>query len=256
MKKLLLIVLATFLAPSVHGAALTKAKFTQVVNQVKVVAAGTRSIRPAQLNAQFNTPDLIQTGPRSLAELTAPDNTITRVGSNTIFSYAKSGRNVNLQKGSLLFHSPKGKGGGVIRTKAAAASVLGTTIVVSATLDGGFKCVVLEGKAQLQLPNGNFRVVRAGQVSFIMPGGKNFGPTVNINLEQLVKSSNLIQKFEAPLPSLPKIAEAVAKQNQLIVEEVFIETDVSLAPGEGAPDEQQVVTVKTEDLATNVVPDP
>ena len=84
MRKLLLTAVATFLVSNGYGAALNRATFTQVVNQVRVVSA-TSGIRPAKVRDPFNNPDLIRTGPRSLAELTAPDKTITRVGSNTIF---------------------------------------------------------------------------------------------------------------------------------------------------------------------------
>lgn len=255
MKKLLPTLIASFLVSNSFGEALTKASFTQVVNQVRVVSAGTRAIRPAVLKAEFNTPDLIQTGPRSLAELTAPDKTITRVGSNTIFSYAKSGRNINLQKGSLLFHSPRGKGGGVIRTKAASASVLGTTLIVSATVDGGFKCVVLEGKAALQMPNGNYRVARAGQVVFVPAGDNKFGPTVDVKLEKLVQESNLVQSFDEELPSLPKIKKAVVIQEKMIEEgELTPQKDEAvLAPTAGAAEGDSVPTVTKETVEAAVL---
>lgn len=270
MKKTLLTLFVISCVTDLYGAALTKAKFTQVVNKVSVVAQGTRSIRPAVLNGDFNSPDLIQTGPRSLAELTAPDKTITRVGSNTIFSYERSGRNINLQRGSILFHSPKGKGGGVIRTKAASASVLGTTLIVSATVDGGFKCVVLEGKAQLQMPNGNYRIARAGQVVFVTGSGggtpapqqpttqpteqpapqqpqptapANFGPTIDINLERLVEGSKLVQSFENPLPSLPKIMKSVEFQTQKIDEGELVPEPEQVAPVVGSPQPEAVQTI-------------
>jgi len=284
MKKTLLAVSAALVATGGFGADLTKATFTRVINQVKVVSAATKTITPAKVNTEFSTPDLIQTGPRSLAELKAPDNTITRVGANTIFSYERHGRTVNLQRGSLLFHSPRGKGGGVIRTKAASASVLGTTIMVAATADGGFKCVVLEGKAALQMPNGNYRVARPGQVVFVAPGGENFGPTVDINLEKVVEKSKLVnlekvaeaenQAGEAPrerapgqnqpeskpeaekvLPSIAKIKKAVVVQRRMIESGKLerIETDPQLAPATGAAQGDAVPTVTKETVETAVL---
>ena len=284
MRKLLLTAVATFLASNGYGAALNRATFTQVVNQVRVVSA-TSGIRPAKVRDPFNNPDLIRTGPRSLAELTAPDKTITRVGSNTIFSYERRGRTVNLQKGSLLFHSPRGKGGGVIRTKAASASVLGTTLIVSATVDGGFKCVVLEGKAALQMPNGNYRVARAGQVVFVQSGGENFGPTVDVNLEKVVEESNLVnlekvaeentqeqnpsgnqnqtqnqtgnqeQTGDSALPSIEKIKKAVVVQKKMIDNGVLTppEDESILAPAAGAAEGDAVPTVTKETVETAVL---
>lgn len=277
MKILLSTLFATVLVTGGYGAALSKAKFTQVVNKVSVVSSRNQRIAPAVLNADFDSPDLIQTGPRSLAELTAPDKTITRVGSNTIFSYERQGRTVNLRKGSILFHSPKGKGGGVIRTKAASASVLGTTLIVSATVDGGFKCVVLEGKAQLQMPNGNYRIARAGQVVFVTGSGggtpapqsptnpqntespppqqpAQFGPTVDINLERLVEGSKLVQSFENPLPSLPKIMKSVQFQVQKIDEGELVPEPEQVAPVVGAPQPEAVQTIAPVQSAVAVEP--
>ncbi|MBL6764411.1 MAG: FecR domain-containing protein [Verrucomicrobiae bacterium] len=243
------------LAAAAQGAELERTIFTQVVNQVRVVGAETRAIVPAKLQDEFNTPDLIQTGPRSLAELTAPDKTITRVGSNTIFSYAKRGRTVNLQQGSVLFHSPKGKGGGVIRTKAASASVLGTTLIVSASVDGGFKCVVLEGKAELQMPNGNYRIARAGQAVYVMATGEQFGPTVDVNLEKLVDGSNLVQEFDKPLPSLPKVNEAVERQKQDIDKGRLVPHDdqpQNLAPAAGAAEPDAAPTIPSSTVTQTI----
>ncbi len=70
-----------------------------------------------------------------------------RVGANAVFSFGKDSRTLNLERGSLLLHSPTGKGGGSIVTNSATASVVGTTIIVTATSNGGFKLLVLEGVA-------------------------------------------------------------------------------------------------------------
>jgi len=207
--------LALLLAtPALFAADLRQATFTQVIKDVSVVSSGAKT--SAKLNDTFVNPDIVQTGPDSLAELIAADKTVTRIGANTIFSFTGKGRDVNLQEGSVLFHSPKGKGGGTIKTKAASASVLGTTIVVTATVGGGFKAIVLEGKGQITLPNGNFRILQAGQVTFVLPGAQQFGPQLNINLQKLVESSRLVQGFETELPSKPVIQGAIERQQVLI----------------------------------------
>ena len=201
---------------SLQGADLTESKFSQVVKDVKVVTRQTETAAPAKVNDLFKSPDLIRTGADSLAELIASDKTVTRVGANTVFSFEKAGRAINLEQGSVLFHSPKGKGGGTIRTKGASAAVLGTTIVVTATAGGGFKAIVLEGRGQITLPNGNFRVLTAGQVTFVLPGSQRFGPQLNINLGKLVESSRLVQGFENELPSKPVILAAIERQLVLL----------------------------------------
>ena len=101
---------------------LKQSKFTQVVNDVQIISAADKSAKSAALNDVFKMPDILRTGPNSRAELVAEDQTITRVGANTVFAFDPANRTIDLQKGSLLFHSPKGKGGGTVQTGSATAS--------------------------------------------------------------------------------------------------------------------------------------
>src|SRR5436305_3006192 len=133
---------------SAHGAALTESKVTEVIKEVNLLPASTTTPAPAKLNDLVKAPDRVRTGAESRTELTAPDNTITRIGANTVFSFENQGRTLDLEQGSVLFHSPKGKGGGKIKSGGASAAVLGTTLIVASTVNGGFKVIVLEGRAQ------------------------------------------------------------------------------------------------------------
>jgi hypothetical protein len=209
----LLAVLAVGVSTTLHAAEIKESTFTQVVNDVNVVSAATKVAQAAQTNALVKAPDVVRTGAKSRAELQAPDRTLTRLGANTVFSFEPAGRNLKLEQGSVLFHSPAGKGGGTIKTGGASAAVLGTTLIIACTADGGFKAIVLEGRGRVTLPNGKTRTLRAGEMTFVLPGSKNFGPVLKINLGKLVMASNLVQGFLNPLPSLPKILEAVEKQH-------------------------------------------
>ena len=42
-------------------------------------------------------PDILKTGPQSRAELVAEDETVTRVGANTIFSFDPASRTIDLR---------------------------------------------------------------------------------------------------------------------------------------------------------------
>jgi hypothetical protein len=218
MKTRLLSLAAALAVPfALHAAKapLSQATFTKVINDVKVVAPETKAIRAATLQSTCLAPEVIRTAADSLAELTAPDKTITRVGANTVFSFAANGRTVNLEQGSLLFHSPKGKGGGTIKTGGAAATVLGTTLMVSSTANGGFKVIVIEGKANVTLADGKFRTLTAGQELFVLPGMR-FGPTVTIRLDTLVKGSRLVNGFGEPLASDASIRSAIQLQEEAV----------------------------------------
>ena len=211
--KLLPVFALASLIPTLHAAPLTESTFTEVINQVMVVAGPDKSATPAHTNELFKAPDRLRTGAASRAELTAPDHTITRVGANTVFSFEAVGRNLDLEQGSVLFHSPKGQGGGTIKSAGVAAAVLGTTLIVSATADGGLKTILLEGKGRVTLPNGKSVKLKAGQLVYVLPGGKTFSPVLDINLENLVEHSLLVQGFADKLPSLPLIEQAIARQN-------------------------------------------
>lgn len=199
---------------SLSAAPLSESTFTEVVKEVSKVAADTKAAQAAKVNDLIKAPDIVRTGPDSRAELTAPDQTLTRVGANTVFSFEPASRNMNLEKGSVLFHSPSGKGGGTIRSGGASAAVLGTTIIVMAAPNGGFKFIVLEGKGKASLPNGKSKKLKAGQVVFILPGGKSFSDVLDINLGKLVGGSKLVGGFSQPLPSQPMIDAAIQTQNK------------------------------------------
>src|SRR5580704_936152 len=246
MKKLLAVslCLGSFLVASISPAAdLKQSKFTQVVNDVRVISTADNSDRPAVVNAIFTMPDLVRTGVASRAELVASDNTITRVGASTIFSFDPANRTIELQQGSLLFHSPKGKGGGTIRTGSATASVLGTTIIVTTTPNGGFKVIDLEGHVAIKFLNGARQELGSGQMTFILPGG-NPAPIITIRLDDLTNNSLLVRGFDQPLPSWPLIRQEVANQIKLIQSGRAYDTGL-LVGNEATPTTVQVVDANT-----------
>jgi len=227
--KTMLLITALTVACRFSGAAapLTESIFTEIINEVNTLAADGNAT-PAKMDEVLKAPERVRTGPQSRAELTAPDQTITRVGANTVFSYADSGRSLNLEQGNLLFHAPKGLGGGTIKSGGAAAAVLGTTLIVSATSGGGFKVILLEGRGRVTLPNGSSAMLKAGQLVFVLPGGK-LSPVLNINLGKLVDGSLLVKGFSHALSSMPLIFAAVQDQNSKL--KSGSATDTGLTPG-------------------------
>gem|GEM_PF-5624050 len=221
---LFLSMVASFATP------LTESTFTSVVKDVEVVDASSHNSQPAKVKDLFKAPNLVRTGPSSRAELTAPDNSITRVGANTVFSFSDSGREINLEQGSVLFHSPHGKGGGVIKSGGASAAVTGTTLIVAAVpsnvkgQEGGFKVVLLEGSGEVRLKSGKKRSLKAGELIFILPGHNDFGQQVMINLSKLVAGSTLVHGYTAALPSMPLVQTAMLDQQKKITSGTFYDT--------------------------------
>jgi hypothetical protein len=195
------------------SAPLTESVFTEIVNEAKVVAASTQAATPAKTNELFKAPDLVRTGPASRVELTAADQTITRIGANSIFTFKPGERSVYLEKGSVLFHTPEGKGGGAIKHGGASAAVLGTTIIGAILYDGSFKILVLEGNCLVTLRTEATVRLKAGQMIIIPPSEDSFGAGImNFDIGQLVARLLLIQGFSNPLSSMSLINEAIQQQ--------------------------------------------
>jgi hypothetical protein len=205
------------------AADLRESTLVQVINEVKV-APSQGAEKEARANDKVSAPDKIRTGAKSRAELKAADNTLTRIGANTIFSFEQSGRTLNLEKGSVLFHSPAGRGGGTIKSPGASAAVLGTTLIVAATADGGFKCLLLEGKGTITLPNGKTRRLEAGDMAIVPPGAQDFRTVVKVDLARLVEGSQLVNGFSSPLPTLGDVQNEIAKQRIAIISGTYEET--------------------------------
>jgi len=231
MKKLFAFTIGCFVLPLVSQADdLKQSKFTQVVNRVQVVSAADQSERAAAVSEIFKMPDLIRTGPDSRAEMVAEDKTITRIGANTVFSFDPAARTIGLQQGSLLFHAPHGKGGGTIHTASATASVLGTTIIVSCTGNGGFKVLDLEGTVKVQLPGGDVKTLNPGEMIFILPGGGT-SPILIFNLGDQVDGSKLVNGFDTPLPSMDLINAEIARQLEKILKHQYDDAGVIITDG-------------------------
>jgi len=199
----------------------------EAVNDVTRITMPSGRTEPAVAKLRLHSPDRLRTGRQSRAELEAADGTITRLGANTLFAFDPATRSMHLESGSLLFHSPTGRGGGTIHSPSASASVLGTTIIAAATADGGFKLLVLEGRAQVDFSGGARQQLDAGQMTFVRPAAGGIGtpgPVLHFDLAQQVKNSRLIQGFARPLASRGKIDQAVENQRRSVGQGQFVTT--------------------------------
>jgi len=202
--------------PALAEVSLTESTFTEIIQQANVVNANDKSAAPARVNEVFKAPDLVRTGTASRIEMTAPDKTITRVGANSVFTFATGGRDILLERGSVLFHAPAGAGGGAIKYHGTAAAVLGTTELAAVLPDGSFKILDLEGKVKVTLKNLLSVELQPGQMVVVSPDGNTFGPVLNFNLGRLLPHLLLIVGFSDPLSSLPLIQAASQGQNHEI----------------------------------------
>jgi len=167
--------------------------------------------RPAVINDKVDEGTGLRTGDDSRSELTFADLTITRLGSNTIFSVNKAGRSIRLDAGSILVYARKNSGGAEISTKAVSIAITGTTLIFESEPASYDRLTVLEGLAQFSLndyPNQS-TTVRRGQVLNVNAGAKKLPKPGRVDLRRIVDTHPLIRNF----PSLPSLDLILGAQN-------------------------------------------
>jgi len=112
--------LASGLSNQVSADDLKEAKVTQVIHDVRVLPS---NASPVNDDVRHGT--AVQTGVRSRSELTFKDQTITRLGENTIFSVGKGPRTIDLGSGQFLLCVPKNGGGAKVKAGAVTAAITG-----------------------------------------------------------------------------------------------------------------------------------
>ncbi|MBC8002956.1 MAG: FecR domain-containing protein, partial [Opitutaceae bacterium] len=158
----------------------------------------------------------VSTGAQSRAELRFSDNTLTRLGANSIFRMDQTTRTVDLEKGVILLQVPKQLGGAKVRTAAVTAAVTGTTLLLEFTPDGFIKIIVIEGEVDVSLNErrSQFRTLAAGDMWITRADDKkNLPLPVQVDLERLRKTSKLLNTDEfAPLGNQKQLQGALKDQ--------------------------------------------
>jgi FecR protein len=204
--------LLTWLLPS-HVIALdfSQARVTQVVQDVKVVPAGSAA-RAAAVNETVHQGSAVQTGTQSRSELTFQDQTITRLGENTIFTVGQGARTVELGSGQFLLYVPKKAGGAKVKMGSVTAAITGTTVMGHVWDSGIVDFTVLEGSACIHLDKfGQSMFVMAGQRVTYDPMLQRLDNPVDVDIQEQM-SNPLVTGFQQ-LPSYSLIEDEIAIQH-------------------------------------------
>ena len=227
---------------------LTSAEVTKVINRVSVIdpAKGTH---PAVLRDVIKDNLALQTGARSRSELLFQDNTLTRIGAETFFSFKTGTRDLTLEKGSMLLQVPKGLGGATIHTAAVTAAITGTTIMMEYSPGQYLKVLVLEGSLRLSR-NGSFGdslVLHPGKMVIMRPDAKKIPDPIDIDLAEIVRTSTLVNfPGSKVLPSMPLIQAAVTDQAKAVAKGTLVPTNLVMGHG------TKVVLASNDQLAKTV----
>ncbi|BCX49533.1 iron dicitrate transport regulator FecR [Haloferula helveola] len=214
---------------------LQSAKVTQAVNDVKVYT-NSKSPRAASIGETIRGANSLTTGRKSRAELAFQDNTITRLGQNSVFRFRDGSRDVELQQGSVLLQVPKSAGGATIRTATVTAAITGTTSMFEYSPGEWVKLLTLEGTQKLLIKGQkNPVLVPAGQMIVMHPNARVIPQPVTVDLAKLLATSQLAgDKVFGPLPQAAQIAIAktVEQQKQAKRDGTLLPTrDVISGPG-------------------------
>src|SRR6266566_275804 len=212
---------------------LTSAEVTKIINRVSVIEPA-KGDRPAALRDVIKDDLGLQTGARSRSELLFQDNTLTRLGAETFFSFKTGTRDMTLEKGSMLLQMPKGLGGAKIHTAAVTAAITGTTIMMEYSPGKYLKVLVLEGSLRLSR-NGSFGdsvVLHPGKMVIMRPDAKKIPEPIDVDLAQIVRTATLV-KFPGSniLPSMPLIQAASNDQAKELTKGTLVPTNLVIGHG-------------------------
>jgi len=212
---------------------LTSAEVTKIINRVTLIEPA-KGDRPAALRDVIKDDLGLQTAAKSRSELLFQDNTLTRIGAETFFSFKTGTRDMTLERGSMLLQVPKGLGGAKIHTAAVTAAITGTTIMMEYSPGHYLKVLVLEGSLRLSR-NGSFgdsAVLRPGKMVIMRPDAKTIPEPVDVDLAEIVKTSTLVNfPGSKTLPSMPLIQAAINDQAKDLTKGTLVPTNLVIGHG-------------------------
>jgi hypothetical protein len=205
--------------PTLCAAVLESAEVTAAINQVTLAEPGS-SGRPASVGDTLRGKALLETGSKSRAELTFNDRSIARLGANSVFSFSRGTRDLELNRGVILMQVPKDAGGATIQTAAVTAAITGTTIAIEFVPAGDgspgvIKIFVLEGtlRASLRGVSGESMLLEAGQMIAMQPGDRRLPDARVFDIGRLVQTSGLLSSQFQDIPSENLILQNINLQN-------------------------------------------
>jgi hypothetical protein len=256
MKIRALLVASLLLPVAVATAApLNEATITKVVNSVEVIPPDGQP-QAATLGEIVRGRTGIRTGGASRAQLTFADQTLARLGANTLFSFERGTRALDLENGTILLQVPKDAGGATIRSAPVTAAITGTTVMMeySPGNPGTVKLIVLEGTVRISLKGrlGESVLVKAGEMISVAADARSLPNPVGVDIKRVIRTSRLVQ--EGDLDSMGLIMETIEEQQQGL-------TDGSLVEGAPGPNLENPALTGASALATqnqrlNTVPPP
>jgi hypothetical protein len=193
-------------------AADSAATVTEAVNHVTHGSLQTSDTTPAKVGTLLQDGEYLKTGVKSRAELELANQSITRLGANTIFNYSAAANEIDLQAVTILFSKPKDGKQMTIKTASVTAAVVGTTVFAQ-LLGKGFIFGVVEGTGTVTIGGVDYTVT-AGQILKFTPGSP---PQIfDFNVPLFLSTSPLITLFNDQLPNQRYIDREIRAYRDLV----------------------------------------
>jgi hypothetical protein len=179
-----------------------QARVTEVIHDVRLLGAQTAA-RPAAVNDAVREGTAVRTGTDSRAELTFTDQTLTRLGANTVFSFGGAARTYDLGSGAILMSAPKETGTVKITTAVVTCAVSGFTAILERHSNTWNKFIVLHGDGWFRINGipGDTCTLHTGQMVVFPPHPTRCPQVLNIDISKLL-NGKLVKGFKGTLPEL------------------------------------------------------
>jgi hypothetical protein len=191
-----------------------QARVTEVFRDVKLLAAQ-NAARAAAVNETVHEGTAVRTGTESRAELTFPDQTLTRLGANTVFSFGAGARTYDLGNGAILMTAPKSAGTIKITTAVSTCAVSGFTLIFEGHSNTWNKVLLGEGDGYVALNRNptDHRHIHSRQM-LVFPFNATVLPQpIEFDVCGLIGGQGLlINGFKQKLPSWPLLVSECERQ--------------------------------------------
>jgi len=170
---------------------LTQARVAAVRNRVRLIPQN-QSPRNARTSDNLRPGDSLATATGSTADLRFNDNSLARLGEQTVFRFAPRLRSVDLANGTLLLLVQPGNGGTSVRTPNAAVGIRGSALFVRYIPDSDTTLIGALTTSGITAFNGDATEsveLQGGQMAAVV--GDRIERVYNFDLQTFYETSNL-----------------------------------------------------------------
>lgn len=181
-----------------------QARVTEVIRDVHVLTPQ-RAAHLAAVNETVQEGNAVRTGTDSRTELLFSDQTLTRLGANTVFSFGAATRTYDLGSGAILMTAPKNAGTVKVSSGVATCAISGFTGIWESHTKTWNKVLVIEGDGAVWLNKNpsDQRHMHSRQILIFPPNAKVLPQPQEFDVCKVINNGLLITGFTNQLPSWP-----------------------------------------------------